>query len=319
MSMYKAAIIGAGQLGSRHLQGLKTASLPFEIWVMDKSNESLEIAKQRYDQVDIIGEKQLHLIQSIEELPHELDYVVVATGSMPRAFLVKQLLAHTDVKYMILEKVLFPKLDDYDEIGNLIKEKGVRTWVNCARRMFGVNHEVASLLDQTPLEMSYEGTDWGLCCNAIHLIDLFMMFTNENSYSLDTTELIPKVEESKRKGYIEFYGTLTIKTPKGSTLKLVCSKENLENDTQIQISQGDSIIRIDEIKGVLNVNGKTSSFRLPYQSETTGTYADMLIKMGYCSLTPFELSSKYHKIFIKEMLDFYNKVSGVETDLLPIT
>ena len=317
--MYKAAIIGAGQLGSRHLQGLKTASSPFEIWVMDKSSESLEIAKQRYDQVDKIGEKQLYLIKSIEELPQKLDFVVVATGSMPRAFLVKQLLTHSDVKYMVLEKVLFPKLEDYDEIGNLINGKGVRTWVNCARRMFGVNHEVARLIDQTPLKMSYEGTDWGLCCNAIHLIDLFMMFTNEETYSLETTGLFPKVEESKRKGYIEFYGTLTIKTPKGSTLKLVCSKDNLGKDTQIHISQGESIIIIDEIKGVLSVNGKTSSFRLPYQSETTGTYADMLIKMGYCSLTPYELSSKYHKIFIAELLNFYNKVNESKSDLLPIT
>ncbi len=317
--MYKAAIIGAGQLGSRHLQGLKIASLPFEIWVMDKSKESLDVAKQRYDQVEAIGEKLLHLTQNIEELPQKLDFVVVATGSMPRASLVKSLLAQSDVRYMILEKVLFPKLEDYDEIGTLIREKGVKTWVNCARRLFGVNHEVAMLLDSSPIKMTYEGTDWGLCCNSIHLIDLFLMFSNEDSYILDTSELHPKVEESKRKGYIEFYGTLKIKTPKGSTLKLVCNKETSTNNPQIQVLQNDLHVIINEGKGVLSINGKESSFRLPYQSETTGTYADMLIKMGYCSLTPFELSARYHKVFIEELLRFYNKVNGSASELLPIT
>ena len=317
--MYQVAIIGAGQLGSRHLQGLKTASLPFEIWVMDKSIESLNVAKQRYEQVEAIGEKQLHLTQNIEGLPQTLDFVVVATGSMPRASLVKTLLAHSDVKYMILEKVLFPKLEEYDEIGSLIKEKGVKTWVNCARRMFGVNHEVARMLDSSPISMIFEGTDWGLCCNSIHLIDLFLMFANEDTYTLDTSELLPIVENSKRKGYIEFYGALNIRTPKGSSLRLVCHKEKSDKTPQIDIIQNELHVIINEGKGVLNVNGNESTFRLPFQSETTGTYADMLLKMGHCSLTPFEMSTRYHKVFIGELLNFYNKVNGTESDLLPIT
>lgn len=54
--MYKVAIIGADQLGSRHLQGLKTAVSPLSISVVDSSNESLQIAKERYDTVQAVGE-----------------------------------------------------------------------------------------------------------------------------------------------------------------------------------------------------------------------------------------------------------------------
>lgn len=44
--MYKIAVIGAGQLGSRHLQGLKLSKLKSDIWVVDNNPNSLQIAQQ---------------------------------------------------------------------------------------------------------------------------------------------------------------------------------------------------------------------------------------------------------------------------------
>lgn len=317
--MYNAAIIGAGQLGSRHLQGLKTSSLPFKIWVLDNSEESLSLAKQRYDSVQQIGDKEIYLVTKIERLPENLDFVVVATGSLPRASLLKALLSHSRVRYMVLEKVLFPRLAEYEEIAQLIKEKGVKCWVNCVRRLFGVFHQVELSLTGNPIKMQYEGAEWGLCCNSIHLIDLFMMFTREDKYTLDTSNLLPEVVDSKRKGYIEFFGTIKAKTPKGSCLTLICNKDKSDNDSVISIKDGNNVILIDEGKSTLTINGIQSSFRLPYQSETTGIYADMLLKTEYLPLTTFDISARYHKEFISKMLDFYNSLRDEKTDLLPIT
>ena len=316
--MYNAAIIGAGQLGSRHLQGLKTASLPFKIWVMDKSEESLNIAKQRYDSVAAIGEKEIVLASDIEQLPESLDFVVVATGSISRASIVKTLLNHSQVKYMVLEKVLFPKLDEYDEIESLIEKNGVKCWVNCARRMFGVYHEIKQILGNSSFEMQYEGANWGLCCNSIHFIDIFMMLNGESEYSIDTNHLEPKVYNSKRNGYIELYGSLTVRTPKGSVLKLTCCKD-ADLSTSYSICNNEQQISLEESRGILDVNGKKYSFRLPFQSETTGIYADMILKTGHCSLTPFRESCNIHRIYVSELLGFYNRVIGENTDILPIT
>ncbi len=52
--MFNVAIIGAGQLGSRHLQGLKLSSSPLSITVMDSNDESLRVAKERYDVVSLM-------------------------------------------------------------------------------------------------------------------------------------------------------------------------------------------------------------------------------------------------------------------------
>ena len=45
------AIIGGGQLGSRHLQGLAMSSKHYRINVVDPNKKALAIAKQRYFEV----------------------------------------------------------------------------------------------------------------------------------------------------------------------------------------------------------------------------------------------------------------------------
>ena len=51
MTKYKIFIIGAGQIGSRHLQALRAVRIPLKISVIDPSTESLDLAKQRYEEM----------------------------------------------------------------------------------------------------------------------------------------------------------------------------------------------------------------------------------------------------------------------------
>ena len=47
-SSKKVVIIGAGNIGSRHLQALKAVKIPLEIFVIDPSQASLDLSKERY-------------------------------------------------------------------------------------------------------------------------------------------------------------------------------------------------------------------------------------------------------------------------------
>ena len=101
--MYSIAIIGAGQLGSRHLQGLKLAQMPMCIQVIDKSPESLLTARERYEQ--IVPNPQVTSVEyltTIDELAPELDLVIVATGSKPRAAILAELLSKEQVRNLLL-------------------------------------------------------------------------------------------------------------------------------------------------------------------------------------------------------------------------
>ena len=318
--MYNVAIIGAGQLGSRHLQAMKTASSSLNIWVMDNHEESLKVAKQRYDEIPMIGEKSIEYVGSIDLLPQQLDLVIVATGSKPRASIVKKLLECSKVKYLVLEKVLFPQISDYEEIENLLKKNQVLTWVNCPRRMFGMYQEIKKYIDHTaPIEMSYEGENWGLCCNAIHMIDLFMFFTGETQYTIDLSGLTDSIEESKREGYVEMTGTINIQTPHGNTLRLT-SENGFKGNPGLVIKNQDHCILIDESTGMWSINGENRHYSIPYQSQLTGIVIDEILKTGGCMLTPFELSSLYHQPIMEALLEKYNKlISDNNNKFLPIT
>lgn len=50
--MKNILLIGAGQLGSRHLQGIAKIDFKANICVVDPSEISIEIAKERYKQIN---------------------------------------------------------------------------------------------------------------------------------------------------------------------------------------------------------------------------------------------------------------------------
>ncbi len=317
--MFNVAIIGAGQLGSRHLQGLKGSASPLSITVVDNNESSLKVAKERYDSIAGIGDKNVVFTTELSQLPSELDLVVVATSSKPRAVIVKALLEHSVVKNLILEKVLFTKLLEYDEILSLLYEKNVKCWVNCPRRMFGSYQTILANLSRSEhIKMEYKGCDWGLCCNAMHFIDVFMYLTGEDSYEIDSSLIEPEIIESKRNGYIEMNGTLSITTPHGHSL-ILSSSHNISNSACVNIKNGNHNIVLDEIHGDLTIDGKVVKVNTPYQSQMTGLLADMLFSTGFCPLTRYDVSAGYHRIFIKELLSTYNKITNSESDMLPIT
>jgi hypothetical protein len=318
--MYQIAIIGAGQLGSRHLQGLKLAASSLNITVMDSNEESLKVAKERYEAISPIGEKSINYVTQLEDLPSQLDLVIIATGSKPRAAIVQSLLNHATVRYLVLEKVLFPSLVDYNKVARLLKNKGVRCWVNCPRRMYGMYKQIKETIDSSkPVYMTKANEDWGLCCNAIHLIDIFMYLTEENTYTIETRWLNNEIENSKRGGYIEMTGKLEITTPKGNKLILI-SEKGFQGEKTFMIENDQNMYVISEGEGKWVMNGNTYQYNMPYQSQLSGVLADELLITGACSLTPFNISVEYHKPFIEVMLAKYNEIMKTpDNKLLPIT
>ena len=317
--MYNVAIIGAGQLGSRHLQGLKGAASPLSITVVDSSEASLKVAEEHYESVSAVGEKSVQFTTTMNQLSKELDLVIVSTSSRPRADIVKSLLRLSKVKYLILEKVLFPKLCEYDEIDQLLKEYGVTCWVNCPRRMYGIYSYLSHKIDKSkPVKMINANENWGLCCNSIHNIDLFMYLTGESTYTIDVSGLHREILNSKREGYIEMTGTLIVTTPNGSRLTLT-SENGYKGPKGRFIENNGLRIFLDESKAIGNCGDDHFSFIVPFQSQLSGLLADEILKTGGCQLTPYAISASYHKPFLSALLSFYNEVNGTNSEFLAIT
>ena len=163
---------------------------------------------------------------SVDELSAELDLVIVATNADMRAQVLKQLLEKKVVKNLILEKVLFQDLNDYDYFENLFKEKGIKVWVNHPRREFGFyDRFIADLRRSESLAYHVQGSNWGLACNGLHFLDhLLQIAGNPNvAVKIETADSKYHVEESKRQGCYEVFGTITGSIGNNS-FSLTCNK-----------------------------------------------------------------------------------------------
>ena len=131
MSEHNSATIliaGAGQLGSRYLQGLAKCQNTLDIYVQDISELSLQIARQRWEEVyqpasDFHVELTESAVQhnitfesSFEKIPKQIDIAIVATNADVRPQVVKQITANNEVRYWVLEKVLAQSEVALDEI-----------------------------------------------------------------------------------------------------------------------------------------------------------------------------------------------------------
>lgn len=123
--MKKISIIGAGQLGSRHLQALMLIDFDVELEIVEPFKASRETAQQRAAEMPANGHiKSLSFLTKIDELSDELDLVIIATGADIRCQLTKDLLSQKQVKNLVLEKVLFQTINEYDVISDLLQQTG---------------------------------------------------------------------------------------------------------------------------------------------------------------------------------------------------
>jgi len=320
--MRKVIIIGLGQIGSRHLQSLAQVKTPLEIYGVDPSIESLDVAKQRFFEVDIGNVK----FKPISEIPKGkvFDFAIVATSSLTRFTVTKQLIESNKIKNILLEKVLFAELPHYKAMSDLLNAFNVNAWVNCPMRSYPIHYQIRKKLDNSdPVKVTVEGMEWGLGCNSMHFIDLVNYFTNTALKTVDSSELIPNIFPSKRSSYIEIYG------------QLKCIYEN-ENSLNLECVQGDGYFRrmvidngkqsfvYDDSRGVVThtIDGALNEeipYRIPFQSELTGKVCEDVIGKNTCELISYADSADQHYLYVSELLRFLSKISGQTQAICNIT
>jgi len=318
-------IIGAGQIGSRHLQGLLNLNTPQTIYVLDPSEQSLEIAKKRAEEIP-----NKHITQFISDwtsLPIDLDLVIVATGANVRKQVVNILLNGFKVKYVVLEKILFQDVQSYKEVAELIRQKDVPVWVNHPRRIFDNYLAIKQELPfDEPIKFHVIGNNWGLGCNGLHFIDLCAFLSGSEVDSINTDWIDDELLESKRSGYIEFAGTLKGMMKNGSCFSVSSFKGDL-NLLSVSISTAsESWVTME---GAMSItyhqktgDGRTDYKRLSatkFQSQLTTVIANDLFLNATCDLPTYEEACLSHVPFIEVLLKKYNDLTGIENKICPIT
>lgn len=315
--MKNIAIIGVGALGHRHLQSMVDLQDKYNIYAIEINEELIKVLNSEFPNVNFIT--------TVEDLPRDLEAVVIATNSNVRRILFEQLVNHADVKNIIFEKVLFQKEEDYYLTQDKLKEFGIHAWVNCARREWNSYKLLKEELDEHgELHISAIGGNWGIGCNAIHILDIIEYLSGSEIDILDISKLENKVIESKRKGYYEFFGTISGTAGRCKDYTITCIEDS-NLPFRIEITTEKSRYMIDEANNYLLVSDAESNwqwkkreFNQAYQSQMTGRVIKSILDNGNCNLTDYDSSMNLHLKYILPLIEFF-KTNGMEGNICPIT
>ncbi len=317
-------IVGAGNIGSRHLQALKAVGIPLNIKVIDPNQNSLTIAKKRY--YSVVNTKQEHRIAFYESIPQRnehIDLAIISTNSDVRKLVIESLLKQNDIKNFVIEKILFQKRKDYEIIEDLLKKNKCNAWVNCyTREMPGYCDRIKKMFNQKILILNVYGSNWGLISNIIHFIDYLSYLIEINDFYIDTSYLDPTLLKSKRKGFFELMGILQAHYKDGSHGFFSCfSTGNLPIIIEITSDEAKCIIHQAEEKAWIYTNSKVEVLdikNIPLSVIMTKIYEDILIK-NKCSLPSFGESKKMHLIILDSVIAHLNNNSGQQDSLFQFT
>ncbi|PBQ31517.1 hypothetical protein CNR22_06975 [Sphingobacteriaceae bacterium] len=324
--MTNIAVIGAGQIGSRHLQAL--ASLDetnYKIFVVDPTPESLATASKRYKELKPEDSSVVYL-NNMEALPSEIELAIIATGSMVRKSITQSLLSTKFVKHLLLEKFLFPALEDYNEIHQLLAKSGTKAFVNCPRRMWDL-YKVVKTYVKGPLSFEVAGNLWGLGSNGVHMLDIFSYLINDAEITLDGSHLDEKIHESKRSGYVEFTGSITGSVKDGSSFR--CTSYNAEASPltlflttkthRIIIKEEGAIATLQVSSAENNWKWEEKLITIKFQSKLSDIVVNDLGASGTCDLTPYAVSATLHTKMLNLFLARMSQTTNEKVNICPIT
>ena len=318
----KIILVGCGNIGSRHLQGLVKLPYPLDIVIIDPNQNSQKLAKSRLDEINF---EKSHIsftwTESISDLDSS-DLVILATPSPKRVELIKQLLESGNKRFLV-EKMVCQSEDEYDKLLSMAKTYNSLLWVNAPRRTFESYQELRKKIQGSKLShIVVNAGNMGLGSNAIHFIDLFSWFTNDNQIILDGDYLFEKIFPNQRgEEFMEFAGTILGHNKNGSMILLNFLPVN-NHPLTVSFFGKDLTLIVDETnKKIYDLKNLKSElfFHTEFQSTLTTQIVDDILTKDDCKLPSLEDSFIAHKELFRIFNKHIQKLTNERRLLCPIT
>ena len=324
----KIFIIGAGNIGSRHVQSLVYSSSEMDVYVVDINKENLDNTKNLFFKNNTKNKKNINITfnQSITKIDSPIDIAIISTTSDVRKKVIEELVSLNNVKNIILEKVAFQNMKDFDFIINLLNKKKIKSFINFPRRAFQSYQNLRKkIINEKKIYISNIGTNWNLSSNSLHMMDLLTYFTEAKKIFVEEVSLKKEVYGSSN-GFVEFKGALKFSTDRGDTLYL---HDDYEDDCKIKLG----VIRIENknfsysiyenYKKIVQAEFKkdffnVGTFNTELQSALTCNIVDDLLINNRSCLTNLEDSYYHHKILL-EIFTKHIRECGLNISGCPIT
>jgi hypothetical protein len=310
--MVNVCLIGCGGVGKRHLEAMLKVKNDINIEVVEPNIENTPTT--------LVGQN-INYFSKIEDVSNNIDICLIATTANVRKKVILELVSKKNVKFMILEKVVFQNEKDFDEIIKLFEEKNIKSWVNCHLRAQPIYKELKTQsIISYDTTMTYEySDDFTLSSSAIHILDLFSYLCDD--YDLEIQDIVTDTElkSSRHSGCVDFNGYMKVKSTNG--YELVVKKRDAHFGEHLTIYHNDLTVRSSEGDDPDNRIGFVQDKKIPYvwQSSLTNSYIDDIIEKSDCDLSTLENSAKLHKIMLKSFRNLLKEKYNREVIDCPIT
>lgn len=323
----KIGLIGAGQIGSRHLQALAHLDRDAEIFMVDISNDARALSRDRFMAEQPPAGIELIDLEQLSQLPDVLDVGIIATGAAPRRAIIESLLESHKVSTLLLEKFLFQSIGDYAHVETLLAKKGVNAWVNFPRRQWPGYQSLRQHFAGGPIGAEIVlGRQVSLGSNACHFLDLATYLSGgKRTYEVVHNGLSMQSNVSRHEGSVEFFGTVVFKADDGSVVSLSAYEDN-QAPHLITVHGNGARAVIDEFgqKALLSTEGgdwkpTPMDFAMPYQSRLTQLAVQDIVDGNPCDLPSFDESIPNHLACLGVFLQALNAARDTVTNICNIT
>jgi len=311
----KALIVGFGGMGCRHASSLYKGKQFHEIWILEPSKDIFIDNCARIE----ISDSEFKHVTEIESLPNDLDFAVIATNSIPRLNIFKILAEVKNIKYFLLEKVVFQSKFQFNEAVDIINKLNVNAYCNFVNRYFPNYQKIKQqIINNKPFSMIVSGGEFGLGCNSLHYIDLFQYLSSDKPNLIDYS-LSENLNTHKRgSSFKEVTGQMLWKTSSGDTL-ILNSQIGKAIDVEITIQYNNDVDILNEgAQTHCKLYGNTfsnSKFEILFTSYLTNVIFNDIIN-GTCVLPKVEETFNIHA----QLFESVNDTVGISVeDNCPIT
>lgn len=320
-------IIGCGNIGFRHLESILNLNAKKNIYIVDQSDVSIDKCKNLlYKHND--HNLSSFFFKSIDDINFnlEIDIAIIASNSNARASLIKSLFSKVIPTHLILEKLLFTKISDFNFFLDFFEKFKTKVWVNQ-----WLNSEFQFLTDQInsneKFEVTIYGSQWGLACNSVHFLEWFHELSSREELKI-SNHSFSKVIEAKRAGFYEICGSIQVVSNNGNKLNLICDDRTDFESLGPLIKVKSKSFNLSCKMSPSDLTGKMSLYKdtlrsfiqpLKYQSQRTEIVIDDLIKENDCNLPSYTVSCKHHLLFYPYFNDYFLANNIDTANGIPIT
>lgn len=311
-------IIGAGSIGKRHIESIADLNLNFNIHTVDPLNQNLKIAENLFNKKNNNKfNKNYYNYSDIKKINTDIDIdiAIIATTANVRFKILKNLIGNVKIKFLILEKIAFDNISDYEKAMVIVKKNKIPTYINFPRRLNNYYDKLKNKLKkQNNIFMSVVGNNWGFASNSFHNLDLFMFLTSSKKIKNVSSEISKKLYTTNRKNFIELKGYFTFENEFNDKIimedfKNLNSKKNsmyggikieTEETSYIAYENYNKILEIDN-KNKANI--KINNIKIENQSSLTSKIFLKILNKKNIKLPTLEESFVVHK----SILEIFNK------------